>query len=126
MEFTEWLQQELESRQWSGSELARRAKVSQASVSLVLNGQRQPGTDFCDAVASAFRMSSEVVYRRAGLLPPAPKQDEKRQELVHLFEMMSEENRNDQLDYARMKLEKQEREDKNKKNGKTNRTSKDL
>ncbi len=115
MEFIEWLEQQLEEKRWSGAELARKAKVSQAIVSLVLNGQRQPGPDFCEAVAGAFKIPSDVVFRKAGLLPPEPANDEQRQELVHLFELMDVTNREDTIDYARMKLEKQERESKNEK-----------
>ena len=115
MEFTDWLEEKLKEKHWSGAELARRAKVSQAIVSLVLNGQRQPGPDFCEAVASAFKIPSDVVFRKAGLLPEEPVNNERRQELVHLFELMDETNREDTIDYARMKLEKQERENKNEK-----------
>lgn len=124
--FKEWLESELETRDWSMADLARYAGVARGSVANVLRGDRNPGKDFCDGVAKAFKIAPEIVYRRAGILPPEPKQNEKRQELIHLYEMMSEDNQDDQLAYARMKLQMQEREDKNKKNGKGNRPSNDL
>jgi transcriptional regulator with XRE-family HTH domain len=124
--FPDWLNSVLQDKGWSQSELARRAGVSRATVSDVLLGQEKAGYKLCLGIASALNVPPETVLQVAGLLPGAPKQDEKRQELIHLYEMMSEDNRNDQLDYARMKLEKQEREEKNKNNGKNNRPSKSL
>ncbi len=46
-------------------------------------------------------------------------QDEKTQELLFLANKMNDENKEDTLDYARMKYKKQERE--SKKNGKRDR-----
>jgi transcriptional regulator with XRE-family HTH domain len=123
-EFKRWLQQEMDNRGWSISDLARSANVARGSIGNILRGERNPGIDVCEGIAHAFKISPEIVYRRAGLLPPALEQDEKRQELVHLYEMMSEDNKDDQLSYARMKLEKQEREGKN--NVKTSRTAKNI
>lgn len=45
--------------------------------------------------------------------------DEKLKELIHLAAMMTEENKEETLEYARMRYEKQERE--SKKNGKRDR-----
>jgi transcriptional regulator with XRE-family HTH domain len=116
MEFSEWLVDELKQRGWTNADLANTAGISRGSVTNIISGMRSPGTDICERIARAFKIPPEVVYRRAGLLPPEPEPDEKRQELMHLFGMMSAENRDDTIDYARMKLEKQERE--NKKDGK--------
>lgn len=121
IEFKTWLQKEMDEREWSISDLARNAGVARGSIANILRGDRNPGVDVCEAIARAFKISPESVYRYAGLLPPELKPDEKRQELVHLFELMDEANREDTIDYARMKLQKQEREEK--KDGKPSRTT---
>jgi transcriptional regulator with XRE-family HTH domain len=73
--FSSWLYSELDKRSWSQSELARRAELAQPTISLVLSEQKNPGPEFCYGVARAFRLPAEVVFRRAGLLPPEPDGD---------------------------------------------------
>ncbi len=70
--FTAWLREELEKREWSQNELARRAGLTSASVSYVLNELRGPGPEFCQAIAQALRLPEEFVFRQAGLLAPVP------------------------------------------------------
>jgi len=123
-EFKEWLQKEMNNREWTISDLARYANVARGSIGNILRGERNPGVDLCEGIARAFKIAPEIVYRHAGLLPPEPKQDEKRQELIHLYELMNLDNKEDQLAYARMKLDKQEREEKN--NAKRSRASQGL
>lgn len=108
MDFKDWLIGELEKRNWSAADLARNAGIAKGSISNILAGRREPGPDFCDGVSRAFKISPEVVYRRAGLLPPQRNADEGTQELVHLFGMMSKENQEETIDYARLKLKRQE------------------
>jgi len=67
-----WLVNELEDRGWSQRELARRASVSQTTVSEVLSGQRRPTWDFCAAVARAFHVSEDRLFVLGGLKPPPP------------------------------------------------------
>ena len=76
-DFVDWVVEELKSRGWNNSELARRAGVGHSTISGILSYQRRPGLDFCIGVARAFKLPPEDVLRRAGLLPPAlPKKDE--------------------------------------------------
>lgn len=44
-------------RGWSVSELAERAKVGRATLSLFLNGRGNPSLDWIDRVLAAFRRS---------------------------------------------------------------------
>ena len=119
--FIEWLQDELSDRGWSGSELSRRSGVSQSAISLVLSGNRQPGTEFCDGIARAFKIPVDSVYRVAGLLPVKPSDDETVSEITHIYHNLTDENREDLLDYARSRLQKQDRE--KSKSGKRNRVA---
>lgn len=111
--WAKWVLDELNKQNWSQADLARASKKSRGTISKAINGMNEPEPETVAAICEAFGYPSEIGYRIVGLLPPELQPDEKRQELVHLFEMMSEDNKDDQLLYARMKLEKQEREEKN-------------
>ena len=74
MDFAHWLQNELDKRDWSQSELVRRSeaighKVSQTQLSNVLLGRRQAGPETCIAIARTLGLSNEEVFRVRGWLP---------------------------------------------------------
>lgn len=71
-DFATWLMREIETRGWTNAELARRAGISAASISMVVSGQKGVGLDFCLGVSRAFGQPPETVLRKAGLLPPIP------------------------------------------------------
>ena len=71
-DFVTWLSKEMEDRGWNNSELARRAGLVPSAVSQVIAGNRGTGPEFCRSVARAFHMPPELVFRKAGLLPPLP------------------------------------------------------
>lgn len=70
--FSEWLDRQLISRNWSRADLSRKANISQATLSLIYSGQRSPGNDVCEAIAHALDLPPVEVFRAAGLLPPSP------------------------------------------------------
>lgn len=75
-EFATWLNEQLNERGWSRSELARRAHYSSSLVDQVINGTiKKPGVKFCEGTARAFRLPVEEVLRRAGRLPPITDED---------------------------------------------------
>lgn len=70
-EFGTWLNEQMHLRGWSMSELGRRARVSHAQVSNVINGVKPPGHKFCIGIARALRpygITAQEVFQRAGLL----------------------------------------------------------
>jgi transcriptional regulator with XRE-family HTH domain len=67
--FPDWLERELGVRGWNLSDLARRAEVSDATISRILSGTRNAGPEVCVAIAQALNYAPELVFRRAGLLP---------------------------------------------------------
>jgi transcriptional regulator with XRE-family HTH domain len=71
--FATWLQVEIKKRDWSPSDLARQAKKDIATISRVLNGDRQAGDDVCRAIADALGLPQWQVFLRAGLLTEAPR-----------------------------------------------------
>ena len=70
--FGEWLDKELIQRGWSQSELARRGGVSPSTVQQAVTGITKPGPRLCQAIARAFGMPAEEVFRLASLLPSVP------------------------------------------------------
>lgn len=89
--FSAWLSAELQARDWSLSKLADRSGLSPAAISMVLSEVRNPGPDLCLAIANAFGMPADVVFRIAGLLPPEPEQNASLREALHLFDKLTDE-----------------------------------
>lgn len=85
LRFAEWLQSEMNKRGWSQSDCARAADLNRAVINKLLNGKSKPQPLTLAAIARAFRMPIETVYRAAGLLPPSVDHDEGLEELIHAF-----------------------------------------
>lgn len=84
--FTEWLMKQIEERDISMREFARRGEISHTSVSNVLAGKTDPTADFCLGVARALKLKPDYVLRKSGHLPPAPDTDDpKVSEAMTLF-----------------------------------------
>lgn len=73
--FGDWLLHELKEAGISQAELARRAGLSKGTVSNLINGTKGVGQDSLKAIARALRLSPEVVFRAAGVLPPKSESD---------------------------------------------------
>jgi transcriptional regulator with XRE-family HTH domain len=76
MIFSEWVLQELGSRGWSQSDLARASGLTRGTISNLLNEVASPNPQTCIQIAKAFELPPEVVLRKAGILPPRTKIDE--------------------------------------------------
>jgi transcriptional regulator with XRE-family HTH domain len=92
-ELTKWLKQESEERGWSFREIARRGGLSSGAISNVMTGNAFPGWDLCVGIAQAFDVAPEVVFRRAGLLPPLLPAVEEEQEMVGILRSLPESER---------------------------------
>jgi len=100
--FADWLEEELAARGWKPADLARASKLSNATVSRILNGERNAGPDVALAIAKGLNLSADFVFRRAGLLPPQPgsERDPSFQEIVEIMRNMTEAERREIVDYA--------------------------
>ena len=67
--FREWLLEKMENRDWMQADLARKANISRGTVANLLRGVRKPGVNVCTAIAKAFDLPPDAVFRKAGLLP---------------------------------------------------------
>lgn len=111
-EFSQWLQEELQERNWNQADLARITGLTTAGVSKLLSSSRGAGPDACRAIARALELPEELVFRKAGLLSPTwdqltnadlPNVAEWRSILLEL----THDNRRELLQIARLKLERQ-------------------
>lgn len=107
----QWIIQEIEERNWSIRELARRAELSHATINAVLAEKSQPGPDFCTGVARALRVPPERVFRLAGLLPQKPEETAIISEFVYLLNQLPTEEQEELLLVAKawVKGRKQQR-----------------
>jgi transcriptional regulator with XRE-family HTH domain len=68
LEFTQWLQNQLDTRGWDHAELARRSGLTKGGISHIMNGSRNASPDVCIAVARALGISREEIFRARGYL----------------------------------------------------------
>lgn len=64
--FGEWLKSELERRQWTQGELARRSGYDSGQISHWVNGTRTPSVRSCRDLAEALDLPEQVVMEAAG------------------------------------------------------------
>ena len=107
--FSEWLQSEMDNRGWSQADLAREAGVTRAAINGVLTGARGPGNELCVAIANAFHLTPEVVFRAAGLLPPAREPDPLASEAAHLVSLLPEDKKQIAVEYIRFLVEMEDK-----------------
>ena len=98
--FGDWLIDQSGQRGGPQNELARRSNLSQASVSMIINGERNPGTSFCTAIATALGVPHVEVFRRAGLLPPKRDPNPHQRKLMAITDSLSDEAMETLLDIA--------------------------
>lgn len=94
MSFAEWLQNELTERDMSQSELARLAGINRQVISTYINQKRiKPDENILRAIARAFRVPNETVFRAAGMLDPVSEVDEEVAKLLNDFRQLPERDR---------------------------------
>ena len=85
IDFSEWLQTEMNKRGWTQSDLARSADLNRAVINKLLNGKSHAQPATLEAISRAFRIPIEITYRAAGLLPINPDNDETIEEAIHVL-----------------------------------------
>jgi len=108
--FVKWLLGEMEVRDWSQSDLARKADVSHARISQILSGDT-PGTKILTRIARALHVPKEEILRQAGILPPLPTNGEKREavKMMELFDRLAPAERERVLEYVEFLLSRGKR-----------------
>ena len=93
---------------WYQADLARASGLTTAAISRYVNGGRSIGTDAANAIGKALNVPVEVVFRAAGLLPPEREAVHGMAELREVYSLLPESDRQELLEIARLKLERQE------------------
>jgi transcriptional regulator with XRE-family HTH domain len=106
--FSDWLLNELKSRDMSQSDLARIAGLGRGTISNIMNGTRNVGQDTLTAIARALRLPPETVFRAAGIFP-AIHSDAIVDEITYLASQLPAEDVQDLIDLARSKIKRYER-----------------
>jgi transcriptional regulator with XRE-family HTH domain len=106
--FVNYLDEELARRNWRPADLARAAGISTGSLSQIYSGARNPGPDIASAIAKAFGIPPDVVFRKAGLLPaqPGPERDPSFQEIVDIMRNMTADERAEIVAYAQWQFQR--------------------
>jgi transcriptional regulator with XRE-family HTH domain len=107
--FIDWLRNELRERGWTQAELARRSGISPAHITKALNGERGFGEQSIRAIANAFNLPAEHVFRMAGVLPPVSAEKSKMAELSYLLNMLDDDDLDELIRFARFRLEDKEK-----------------
>ena len=99
--FSEWLQAEMDKRDWSQSDCARAADLNRAVINKLLNGKCKPQPSTLTAIARAFKIPVEIAYRAAGLLPPSAERDDTIEQLTYIFNSIQSVNLNTVIGYRK-------------------------
>ena len=101
--FSEWLNKQINARDWSQAKTASAAGISKATVSDLLSGKVKPGFDVSIGLANGFNLPAVEVLREAGLLPTVPARTAQHEQLLHLFDQLSEQEKKEVLGYVKFK-----------------------
>lgn len=93
LNFSDWLQVELDKRQWSQADLARASDLSRAVINKLLNGKTYPQPTTLQAIARAFKVPVESAYRAAGLLPESSESEFFVSEVAHKLSLIRDSQR---------------------------------
>lgn len=85
-----WIEEQLEAREWSQGELARRADISAGGITDILSGNSAPSYRRIVKIARAFEFPPATLLQIAGLLPSAPEATPSLQEAQYLFSKLSD------------------------------------
>ena len=109
-QFTTWLTQQLQEKDLSMRELARKGNISHTTISLVMSGERKPTYEFCVGIAKGLGLAQDEVLTLAGKLPKPPEWTPDLQEWTYLFEQLTDEDRAEMLQLGRYKAGRREKQ----------------
>lgn len=101
--FSQWVLGQLEEREWSRADLARRAGLSRTAISDVITGKANPGFTLCVSIGKALEIPAESIFRVAGLLPEKPDIDEERELILHQVAKLTKDDQEEVLAFIQMK-----------------------
>lgn len=87
MKFNEWLLSQMADKDWSQADLARETNLTRATISNYVAG-RTPDKNALRKLARAFKLAPELIFEKAGLLPPKPELSIIKRKLAHIAESL--------------------------------------
>ncbi len=109
--FWEWAEQERRRRGLSWRAVEKRGGVGNATVSRRANDMSNPTVTVCEALARAFNLPKEEVFRQAGLLPNLPDEESEERELLYRISGLDESGRARVADYVEYLYQRQQQEE---------------
>jgi transcriptional regulator with XRE-family HTH domain len=96
--FGEWLQKEINARDWSEAKLARLSGLTRQAINNYINARvNNPDKSALQKIAKAFGYDVEDVYREAGLLPKKIEADPLKDRIDYLLDRLPENKREEIL-----------------------------
>lgn len=112
MNFSNWLLEILNERNWSQSDLARASGLTRAAISYYLGPKsKKPDEDALKKIAHALKIPPETVFRAAGLLPEKPPKDELIDKIIYELDQLPEEERDEIYQYIQLRREINEKKE---------------
>lgn len=99
-----WIKKELQLRNWSIRELARKSGISHAYIADILRGDKDVTWNFCLAIAHGFNEPVWNVFILAGMLDKVPEElvlDENRRLLLRIFNELPGSVQDEALSYLK-------------------------
>jgi transcriptional regulator with XRE-family HTH domain len=109
--FSDWLEEEMNTRSWSRAELARRSGISAPQITRLLNREQNPGRESIEAIANALHLPIETVYRAAGIIRTRPNEDEEWEVWKGLLRQLTQEERERYYRQMQTELEYQKQQE---------------
>ena len=104
-EFVDWLESELNNREWNPADLAKKSGVDSGVISRVLSRERGIGNSTLKSIAVALGYPDVYVFRKAGIIDPVTKATEQTDLLISLFDQFPDDEKEELLTYMQLKLE---------------------
>lgn len=82
--------QELENKNLNQADLSRGADTTEATISRIIRGERQPSISMCHSIAKALNVPANVVFGKAGILDPESQYSDLISNIAHKASMLSE------------------------------------
>ena len=83
MKFNDWLLSLMKENDWSQADLARKTNLTRATISNYIAG-RIPDEVALRKIARALKLPPDLVFEKAGLLPPQTELSLTKRKLLHL------------------------------------------
>jgi transcriptional regulator with XRE-family HTH domain len=85
-----FIDDELNRRNWTKADLSRESEISQAHISRIFSGNFQPGLNFYKSIAFTFGVSIEVILKIAGEIEEDNKLNKKKEVMESKFNILSD------------------------------------